>query len=383
MVVTLAVVVDGATEGGLEAGARQVLAHVRPHWLLHTLHFKRYTSGVTNTLVGVWCHAEAEQVLVRVYGNNTHLFIDRQQEIHTMQVVQEAGCGPKVFAAFTNGLCYAFTPGEPLTFRDVTREAVWRAVTLRAASFHKIQIDDKQEAMLFPKLRQFLALLPDSFTDAKTQTRVEESGCTKQQLLQLTEELETHLVPLACPVVFCHNDLVMRNIIWDEHTAAATFIDYEYAGPNYQPFDIANHFNEYSGMEKPDFSLCPSPETQRTWLRSYLAEYSGVPAEQVSPHQVEVWRGWVTKFTLASHLFWSVWAFLQACHSSIDFDYIEYGIVRLAEYNSRKKEVFDLVLLPLTTSSSSTSSSTSTLVSSSTSSSTTDSSSTNTHLVEK
>ncbi|KAK8751213.1 hypothetical protein OTU49_013462, partial [Cherax quadricarinatus] len=139
MVVTLAVTVDGATEEGLQAGARQVLQHVRPHWQHHDLHFKRYTSGVTNTLVGVWCESENQQVLVRVYGNNTHLFIDRQQEIYTMKVVQEAGCGPEVFAAFTNGLCYAYTPGMPLTFRDVTNEAVWRAVTSRAASFHKIQ----------------------------------------------------------------------------------------------------------------------------------------------------------------------------------------------------------------------------------------------------
>ncbi|KAK8751214.1 hypothetical protein OTU49_013478, partial [Cherax quadricarinatus] len=172
--------------------------------------------------------------------------------------------------------------------------------------------------------------------------RVEAGGCTKKQLVLLMEELEAHLVPLACPVVFCHNDLVMRNIIWDADTASATFIDYEYAGPNYQPFDIANHFNEYSGMEKPDFSLYPSVAVQRAWLRSYLAQYCSIPEEEVSSHLVEVWRGWVTKFTLASHLFWGVWAFLQACHSSIDFDYIEYGIARLTEYNSRKQAVFDL-----------------------------------------
>lgn len=49
-----------------------------------------YTAGVTNILVGVWCGKESEQVLVRVYGNNTHLFIDRQQEIDTMKVTHKA-----------------------------------------------------------------------------------------------------------------------------------------------------------------------------------------------------------------------------------------------------------------------------------------------------
>ncbi|XP_071532709.1 ethanolamine kinase 1-like [Panulirus ornatus] len=346
MVRTLAVVVDGTTEAGLRAGAKQVLAHIRPQWQHHNLHFKTYTEGVTNTLVGVWCGGQSEQVLVRVYGNNTHLFIDRQQEINTMKVVHEAGCGPEVFAAFTNGLCYAFTSGVPLTFRDVTKEPVWRAVTRKAARFHKIQAGDRQKPMLFPKLRQFLSLLPDSCTDSKKQRRVEARGCTKQQLVRLTDELESHLVPLGCPVVFCHNDLVMRNIVWDPDTISASFIDYEYAAPNFQPFDIANHFNEYSGMEELDFSLYPSPGMQRAWLRSYLAHYCGLPEEKVSTEEVELWRGWVTKFTLASHLFWGVWAFLQACHSSIDFDYFEYGFLRLAEYNKRKQEVFDLVLQP-------------------------------------
>lgn len=55
------------------------------------------------------------------------------------------------------------------------------------------------------------------------------------------------LAPLGCPVVFCHNDLVMRNIIWDEDSASVSFIDFEYSAPNYQPFDIANHFSEYCG----------------------------------------------------------------------------------------------------------------------------------------
>lgn len=73
------------------------------------------------------------------------------------------------------------------------------------------------------------------------------SECSKEHLEQLTGELETHLVPLDCPVVFCHNDLVVRNIIWNPSSSSVSFIDYEYAFPNYQPFDIANHFNEYSG----------------------------------------------------------------------------------------------------------------------------------------
>lgn len=32
-------------------------------------------------------------------------------------------------------------------------------------------------------------------------------------------------------------------------TGHVRFIDYEYAGYNYQAFDIGNHFNEFAGRE--------------------------------------------------------------------------------------------------------------------------------------
>jgi ethanolamine kinase len=31
-------------------------------------------------------------------------------------------------------------------------------------------------------------------------------------------------------------------------------------------------------------------------------------------------------FSLASHFFWGVWALIQAAHSSIDFDFVKYGL---------------------------------------------------------
>lgn len=47
--------------------------------------------------------------------------------------------------------------------------------------------------------------------------------------------------------MFCHNDLLLGNVVYDASKAAVTFIDYEYAGYNHQAFDIGNHFNEFAG----------------------------------------------------------------------------------------------------------------------------------------
>lgn len=59
--------------------------------------------------------------------------------------------------------------------------------------------------------------------------------------------LYNHLKQTQSPVVFCHNDLLLGNVIYTEEEQKVTFIDYEYAACNFQGFDIGNHFTEYGG----------------------------------------------------------------------------------------------------------------------------------------
>lgn len=47
--------------------------------------------------------------------------------------------------------------------------------------------------------------------------------------------------------MFCHNDLLLANVVVNDSGDDVTFIDYEYAADSYQAYDIANHFNEYAG----------------------------------------------------------------------------------------------------------------------------------------
>lgn len=52
---------------------------------------------------------------------------------------------------------------------------------------------------------------------------------------------------LESPLVFSHNDLLLGNILHEQGAHSVHFIDFEYAGPNYQAYDIANHFCEFAG----------------------------------------------------------------------------------------------------------------------------------------
>jgi hypothetical protein len=49
-------------------------------------------------------------------------------------------------------------------------------------------------------------------------------------------------------------------------------------------------------------------------------------------------------YALLSHAYWGVWALVQARYSPIDFDYLEYHHLRMAEFRRRKHEYIDAVL---------------------------------------
>lgn len=137
-------------------------------------------------------------------------------------------------------------------------------------------------------------------------------------------ELYTALEKLNSPVLFCHNDLLLGNVIFTEERNKVTFIDYEYAELNHQAFDIGNHFAEFPGIGSDsatiDYSKYPSRDYQLEWLRVYLEEFRNT--SEIAEDDVEALYKQVNKFALGSHFLWTCWSLIQAEHSTIDFDFI-------------------------------------------------------------
>lgn len=123
------------------------------------------------------------------------------------------------------------------------------------------------------------------------------------------------------PIMFCHNDLLLGNVVYTEDKDKVTFIDYEYAEPNFQSFDIGNHFAEFPGIGSSgiDYTKYPSKEFQLDWIRAYLEEYK---ESDVADHEVAELYKIVNKFALSSHFLWTLWSLIQAEHSTINFDFV-------------------------------------------------------------
>lgn len=65
-------------------------------------------------------------VLVRVYGNMTDLYLDRERELEIFQILHEHGCGPKLYCSFENGICYQFMQGIVLDDTLLRQPVVYR-----------------------------------------------------------------------------------------------------------------------------------------------------------------------------------------------------------------------------------------------------------------
>jgi ethanolamine kinase len=203
----------------------------------------------------------------------------------------------------------------------------------------------------FVTIRKWISTIPTPYSSANHETQFREFFQSREWLLNELAQLEERLVTLDSPIVFCHNDLLCANLIYNEEKDAVAFIDYEYGAYNYRGFDIGNRksdkgygkvvkilvlilvvmnptdFCEWAGFDC-DYSRYPVKNTQLQWLSSYQPNAT---QEELESLCVEA-----NAFALLAHFYWTVWALVQASVSDIDFDYLDYAKLRFSEYLRRK-----------------------------------------------
>ena len=273
----------------------------------------------------------AETIVFRVYGLGSEVLIDRSQEMENMDLLSKSSLGSKLHGAFNNGICYQYIAGQSITREMVSSRSIYPLIARKMANMHLIKIGDRKN-ILWDRMRKYIDLSPESFQDSKQDILFKENFWDKNQLFHEFAMLKKLLENCSSPVVFCHNDLNIPNIIFDG--TEVSFIDVEYAGCCYSAFDVANHFVEFTGVDGHlDYvRFYPSKTFQLEWIQEYLQTFNGT----CSQADVEDFYELVQKFTLCSHLLWAVWALVQAKISLIDFDFLDVAIQRLNEYKRMK-----------------------------------------------
>ncbi|GJN32211.1 hypothetical protein PR202_gb20697 [Eleusine coracana subsp. coracana] len=295
--------------------------------------------AMTNEVFRItWPGGEGDprKVLVRIYGQGVDVFFDRADEVRTFECMSRHGQGPRLLGRFANGRVEEFINARTLSAADLRDLEISALIAKKLREFHDLDMPGPKNVSLWQRLRRWLE---------EARGRCSEEECKELQLDKLVDEiamLESALSVIDQTVGFCHNDLQYGNIMIHEETRQVTLIDYEYGSFNPIAFDIANHFCEMAAdyhTATPhvlDFTKYPGIDEQRKFVQNYLS-YSG---EKPSDAEVERLLDLISKYTLASHLFWGLWGIISAhVNKNIDFEYKEYARQRFDQYWQTKPTI--------------------------------------------
>ncbi|KAK4853183.1 hypothetical protein QYF36_005041 [Acer negundo] len=298
------------------------------------------SGGITNLLLKVSVKEENGNdvsVTVRLYGPNTDYVINRERELQAIKYLSAAGFGAKLLAVFGNGMVQSFINARTLIPSDMRNSKLAAEIAKQLHKFHQVEIPGSKEPQLWNDISKFYEKASGLEFDDIEKQRMYEAISFKEVHKEIVElkELAGHL---NSPVVFAHNDLLSGNIMVNDEQEKLYFIDFEYGSYNYRGFDIGNHFNEYAGYDC-DYSLYPNKEEQYHFFRHYLQPDK---PDEVSDKELEALYVETNTFMLASHIFWALWALIQAKMSPIDFDYPGYFFLRYNEYKKQKEMYISL-----------------------------------------
>ena len=326
----VATVIDA--ENCLEGFKTHLLSHVqRPNWSPSGTRAKVFVDGFTNKLVALYQEdgPKDDVVLMRINGPGTEKIIDRDAELISTHVLHRAGLAAPVYVQFDNGTCYGYQPGRTVHVSEMGDRAMLGRVAKTMAKLHATEPPPPTHSRALPfvwaKCDDWIAKVPQTFEDPKKNETFQKVIGSLDTLRGQYQWLRGVLKDSRSPLVFCHNDLLCGNLIYNEDAGTVSFIDLEYADVNYSAYDIGNYFCEFAGFVNPDYSRYPDENTQKLFIRFYLEEAAKIIRGEdslVSDDEVHSLYSEANRFALAAHMLWALWGLFQALYSTKDFDYV-------------------------------------------------------------
>lgn len=303
---------------------------------LDSEHFSVETvsGGITNLLLKVSVREESGNIVcvtVRLYGPNTEYVINRERELQAIKYLSAAGFGAKLLGVFGNGMVQSFINARTLTPPDMRKPKLAAEIAKQLRKFHQVEIPGSKEPQLWIEVFKFFEKASTlKFDDGEKQRKYE--TISFQEVYNEVVELKKLTSLFNAPVVFAHNDLLSGNLMLNDDEEKLYLIDFEYGSYNYRGFDIGNHFNEYAGYDC-DYTLYPNKDEQYHFFGHYLDPDR---PHEVADKDLEALFVETNTYMLTSHLYWALWALIQAKMSPIDFDYVGYFFLRYNEYKKQK-----------------------------------------------
>lgn len=266
------IAVDISPDTVLECFSKHLMAKIRPHWSKEKARIKKFEGGYSNYLIGLSQEGgdDSDIVLIRIdHAALSEFFADRDAEVTVMNSLHSSGWNPPVYCQFNNAICYGYAPGRPLSLDDLTNPVILGEIAKTMARYHSINIDIDGVDWV----QTILQSLPVSLPDDEVSSAMVSTIGSWDYLMQEFKKAKATMVSFKSPLVLCHNDVHVLNMIYDEVHGKVTFIDHEAAGISHLAKEIGNFFRYFVGIfENLDFSRFPSEQVQKEFIRNYLKE---------------------------------------------------------------------------------------------------------------
>jgi thiamine kinase-like enzyme len=263
--------------------------------------------GITNNNFLVTVGGEAGEpgvgrFVLRIPGQGTETFIDRERELRNHVAAAASGVTPPLLHLIQPGDCTVvpFIEGETMHPETIAGHPDrLRKIVEAVGTYHRGAVFDN-EIHVFEMIRDYTAMARD--VDAPRPAEFD-------HMYALAETIETAMERDKPAPAACHCDLLSENFILGRD-GKMWIIDWEYGGMADPYFDLGDFCVEHP--------LTTAEE------KSILAWYCGGPDEhRYSRMQLH---------KLIADLWWSIWAMIQSKLSQLDFDFFEYGMNRIRRF---------------------------------------------------
>lgn len=126
--------------------------------------------GTTNALFLLTTSEPASNLVVRVFGEGSELFIDRRIENEVFCTLSANGIAPPVLGVFANGRIETFLSGRSLEWSELNHPLVSQKIATALGQFHGVDIHTAfggDSVGIWAKGDQFLGLLLQGLQSAK------------------------------------------------------------------------------------------------------------------------------------------------------------------------------------------------------------------------
>ena len=284
----------------------EVCHRLLPEWKDLDIQIIQLSGGITNKLFRI--QSEKGDYTVRIYGDKTDLFINRDCEAHTIQEMARVGVASKMIKYMPEiGVTIVEFIGDSivLTNEHFQDPSFHSKIVAPIRKIHASGVRLKQIFNPLVEVMKMSAILKR--LDAQYE-EFDISG-TIQRLIKLSSIInlpESEYTP-------CHNDLLADNFILinddarDRYAEPMYIIDWEYAGMAPKYYDMADMFQEI---------LVPR-ESEK-----------GIVAEYCAGDNYDRTLFLIDLFKPFPDIYWFLWSMIQLNISKIEFDYYNYGKVK-------------------------------------------------------